>query len=120
LQQQAGTLADAQVTLSASRLDWPAVMAVIGTYDQNHMALTSVIQTEENLLISGVADHETAVMTYIGALQLSGILDRVSILSITVNAVLETATPAPEGTSASVLMPLEFTIQVSIKESPVS
>ncbi len=111
LQQQAIMVEEARATLDASHVDWPATMAVLGSYDQSQMALNSLVQTGDQITINGQANHENAIMVYLAALQTSAHFERVSILSVTMISSSDTDTATP----TQPVMPLNFTIQVVLK-----
>lgn len=82
--------------VSARQVDWPAVLAAIGGYPPESLAVTSLTQEARLLKLQGLATDDAAVVAYVHALERSGLFRRVSVQSIESVA----ATPAPTGSSA--------------------
>lgn len=89
--------------LTAGHINWPETIAVIGAYDQRHIELTTLTQTENRLIVNGRAEDETAVMAYADVLQESNLFERVIVQSITMRdvpgptpAAEDAPTPAPQ------------------------
>ncbi len=82
LEQAINVVAPAQSTLAASSNDVPGIVKVIGGYDANELALTSLTQTDNRLVITGRASNASAVMAYARTLKNSGQFSRVVVQSI--------------------------------------
>ncbi|MBI3913781.1 MAG: PilN domain-containing protein [Chloroflexi bacterium] len=79
-------------TLAAPRPDWAKLMAAIGNYDINSIALTALAQTSGGISIAGRAQQEENVIAYARALEQSGQFSRVVVQSM---QVLPTPTATP-------------------------
>jgi Tfp pilus assembly protein PilN len=96
-------------TLIAGHVDWPAVMSTLANFDPTQMALTSLAQTENRIVLDGQANDETVVVAYTRMLEQSNQFSRVVVQSI--NLILlptatPTATPTPTVTPTATPTPL--------------
>jgi Tfp pilus assembly protein PilN len=114
IQRENGMLESLQSTLVAIHIDWPSVMAVIGSYDPTQMSLTAVTQTATGISITGQADSQSIIASYSDMLRQSGLFAQVSIGSITIQAV-PTATPTqvPTAVPGSEVTPEAAVTQVA-------
>ncbi len=95
---------DAQATITAGRTDWRSVMSAIGNYDSNQLTLTALNQNGNQIILNGRAASDSAVTTYVRALESSSLFSRVVVQSI---KVIGTPTTTITGT---VLPPLVATL----------
>jgi hypothetical protein len=111
-QKQAIELENARPTLVANHFDWPAAIMTIGNYDQSVLALTSIVQTETRITLTGQSDNEATAMTYAQSLRDAGLFQRVTVQTITLKA-------APTGAAKSDAPPVDkpavFTILIELK-----
>lgn len=70
--------------LVARHVDWPAVLAVVNSYDGARITLNGLSQTENRVLVSGLAADEGAVLAFSQTLNDSGLFTRVIVQSISV------------------------------------
>src|SRR5579871_6359686 len=110
LQQQSNGLDSARPTISANRVDWPSMMAIIGGYDQTHVVLISVVQNGKTITVSGQADDENAVMGYAQSLKDSNQFVRVIVQGIDIKpSPTATATSTPTPTPSQTPSPIPGT-----------
>ncbi len=95
---------DAQATITAGRFDWRSVMSAIGNYDSKQLTLTTLNQNGNQIILNGRAASDSAVTTYVRALESSTLFSRVVVQSI---KVIGTPTTTITGT---VLPPLVATL----------
>lgn len=69
-------------TLAAGRPNWQAVMASIGNYDANQIAINSLTRADNNIIIVGHAAREDVALAYIQSLEKSNLFARVTVQSI--------------------------------------
>lgn len=80
--------------LGTRHINWPGTIAIIGSYDQEQITLTGLTQTDNLITLSGQADNETAIMTYVESLRASEQFTSVVVQAISLK-MLPTATPIP-------------------------
>jgi len=83
-------------TIVAAHTDWPAVMAAIGAYNPDQIALTALTRADNRITLNGRAINRDAVVAYARALEQSNLFSRVivqSIQSIATPVVTPTVTP---------------------------
>lgn len=128
---QISALEVARSTLLQTQIDWPAVMASIGNYNDHTMVVLSLAQADREFLVSGRAWDEPTVIAYAQRLEDSGYFVRVTVQSISTNFIPTptplpaTASPSPSDTPEATPHPLisgasrakyvEFTIAVQLK-----
>ena len=100
VQSQTNQIQAVYPTVVAARTNWPAVMAAIGNYNPDQIALTSLTQSDIQITLSGRASDEGVVVAYARGLEQSGLFSRVVVQSIRV-----VATPFVTPTSTVVLTP---------------
>lgn len=93
-QKQSKAVGSIRSTLMASYINWPTIMAAIGAYDTNQMAVNNVDQIAAGIRISGRAKQEIVAMAYADMLRDSGLFQTVAVESITLQSVLITVTPS--------------------------
>jgi Tfp pilus assembly protein PilN len=98
LRAQFNALSVAQPTVAANRLDWPSVMAVIGSYDQTQLVLTNITQNGKTITLNGQSVDENAVMAYAQQLKDSKQFTRVTVQGIVIKP-SPTVTPSATPTS---------------------
>ncbi len=95
-------------TLAAGRPNWQAVMASIGNYDANQIAINSLTRADNNIIIVGHAVREDVALAYVQSLEKSNLFARVSVQSIVIEpaptitqtrTLISSPTPAPSFTS---------------------
>jgi len=94
MQNQSSALGSIQSTLLAAHINWPTIMATIGAYDTNQMAVNNVSQIASGIRITGRAKEEIIAMAYADMLRASGLFDVVAVESITLQSVIITVTPS--------------------------
>ena len=100
-QETGGELDEAYSTITADRTDWPAVMAAIGNYDPDELALDSLTQADNRITLNGRAIDRSVVIAYADSLRLSDLFSSVEVQSISkVETPFVTATSTPEPTLA--------------------
>ncbi len=117
---QISDLATLQADLLATHIDWPSVMAIISSYDQTRMTITSLSQTGRAITLDGRANDQQIVMDYAELLRQSNQFQDVTIRSIALQPI-PTATPerdatpvpATPGTTAAFTLTLQLKIEVS-------
>ncbi|MCC7446387.1 MAG: PilN domain-containing protein [Anaerolineae bacterium] len=113
-QKQAIELESVKPTLVANHFDWPAAIMIIGNYDQSVLALTSIVQTETRITLTGQANDEATAMTYAQSLRDAGLFQRVTVQTITLKAAL---TGTAKTDAPPVDKPAVFTILIELKLS---
>jgi hypothetical protein len=93
MQNQSKAVGSIRSTLMASHINWPTVMATIGAYDTNQMAVNNVDQISTGIRITGRAKQEIVAMAYADMLRASGLFDTVAVESINLQSVIITVTP---------------------------
>lgn len=114
-QKQVAELEAAKPALVASHFDWPAAIMIIGNYDQSVLALTSIVQTETRITLTGQANDEATTMTYAQSLRDSGQFQRVTVQTITLKAAPSAPANAGKTESTPVDKPAVFTILIELK-----
>lgn len=71
--------------------NWPAVVAMLNQYNPTALTLTSLIQVDRRLTLTGQAANDVSVVDYVHTLEQSPLFSDVVLESI----VLQTPTPAP-------------------------
>jgi len=87
-------------TIAASHINWPAVMASLGSYDPTQLTLTSLVQRGNEITVKGRATSDAVVAAYARSLESTNLYERVVIQSIKALATplptaVTTPTPAP-------------------------
>lgn len=100
VQESASELQEAYPTIVAGRMDWAAVMAVISNYDPAQLTLTSITQADNQITLKGRATDNSAVFSYVDALEASGLFSRVDLRSVS-KVPTPFATPTSPGTPAT-------------------
>lgn len=95
IQSQSSAMGSIRSTLMASHINWPTIMAIIGAYDTNQMAVNNVDQIATGIRISGRAKQEIVAMAYADMLRASGLFETVSVESINLQSIMITATAMP-------------------------
>ena len=80
-------------------------MASISAFDPNQMTVSSVVQIESGVRITGRAQQEIIAMAYADMLRASNLFDMVAVESITLQSVFITPTPMPTVTPNSAAGP---------------
>jgi len=100
-QETGGELDEAYSAITADRTDWPAIMAAIGNYDPDELALDALTQADNRITLNGRAIDRSIVIAYADSLRLSDIFSSVEVQSISkVETPFVTATSTPEPTLA--------------------
>jgi hypothetical protein len=94
LQRQSKAVGSIRSTLMASHINWPTIMAAIGAYDTDQMAVNTVDQMATGIRISGRAKQEIVAMSYADMLRDTGLFDTVAVESINLQSVMITVTPS--------------------------
>jgi Tfp pilus assembly protein PilN len=94
IQSSVDEIETARATLTASHVDWPSVMAAIGSYNPEYLTLTSLTQTDSRITLEGQAADNAAVTTYLSGLEGSGLFSRVVLQSV---RTIATPLAAPTG-----------------------
>jgi Tfp pilus assembly protein PilN len=92
VQLTASALEQAFASVNPTRVDWPAMLASIGSFDPAQLSLTSLTHMGNHLLLAGKADAESSVEAYARELEKTGLFNRVSIESV---RPLVSASPVP-------------------------
>ena len=95
LQNQSKAVGSIRSSLMASHINWPTVMAIIGAYDTNQIAVNNVDQISTGIRITGRAKQEIVAMAYADMLRASGLFETVAVESINLQSVMITVTPMP-------------------------
>lgn len=69
--------------LTAAHLDWLNALAVISRYDRERITLSGIAQTENRLVLTGLAVSENDVLAYFHVLDDAELFNRVIVQSIT-------------------------------------
>ncbi len=106
-------------TMVAAHVDLPAIMAALRSYNANRIRLTAFNHPTNRLTLDGAAMEERDVLTYISALEATGLFVRVDLQSITVNPVAPPtpdfqATPSKDAPLTEVYMPFIFTLSIDL------
>ncbi len=99
--------------LSTQHVNWPLIASIIVNYDVTQLAVFSVQQEGYNVVVTGQATSELAVMNYVQALSDSEQFKRVVLQSIKLTV---PTSPLPSGERAARLA--EFAILLEIKAVP--
>ncbi len=95
----ASELEEARSTIAVDRADWPAVMAAIGDYDPDELALDSLAQADNTITLKGRAVDRSIVVAYADDLKASDLFAAVNVQSISAATTpFATATITPEVT----------------------
>lgn len=100
VQESGGELEEAHSTIVADQADWSAVMAAIGNYDPDQLALNSLAQANNRITLNGHAINRPAVVAYADGLKASDLFASVEVQSITAVETPLPATSTPEVTLA--------------------
>lgn len=82
-QAQINALVPLQSTLEGSHVDWTRVVPVLSSYDSQRLEVAGLSQTANQLILTGTAENEGAVIAYARQLEDSGYFKRVIVQSIT-------------------------------------
>jgi len=99
-QAQATQVSAIYPTIVAPRLDWLAVMAVVGNYASDQITITALTRADKTITLGGTAINQDAVIAYAHALEQSNLFSHVTIQSIQV-----LPTPAATPTTAPTPVP---------------
>ncbi len=102
IEASAGAIETARPTIAAGHVDWPSIMATIGSYDPAQVALISIVQSGDEVALRGRAVGDAAVTGYVQALERSGLFARVSVQSL---KTISTPFAPPEPTSGPTATP---------------
>ena len=108
VRQQSSLMNSLQSTLVALHVDWPVIMAHLGTYNSARMSITGISQNGQTILVQGLADDENVVTTYAEMLRTSGLFKQVVVESINIQNLptpTPTRTPLPESTAEATTEP---------------
>ncbi len=114
-----GAIEPIPATMIASHVDLPAIMAALRSYNANRIRLTAFNHPTNRLTLDGAAMEERDVLTYISALEATGLFTRVSLQSITVNPVAPAtpdfqATPDKNAPLTELYLPFIFTLSIDL------
>ena len=119
LQQQKAQVDAIVPTLTAPRLNWPAIMAAIGNYDPNQVLITSLDRSSNRLTLIGLANSDTTVIAYQNALDQSRQFSNVFVQSIRVIATpIITITSTPTLTTPTLTLTPTATFTATLTPSP--
>ena len=97
IQGQANQINSLNPTFTAGSMAWTSVMAAIGNYNPNEIALDGIGRADGRLVVTGLAASDKAILTYVSSLQQSGAFKSVVLQSVTIadsQAVTMTIAPA--------------------------
>ncbi|MBZ0275981.1 MAG: PilN domain-containing protein [Anaerolineae bacterium] len=80
---QINALEPVSADLAAAHLDWLNALAVISRYDRERINLSGITQTENRLVLNGLAANESDVLAYFHVLDDAELFNRVIVQSIT-------------------------------------
>lgn len=106
-------------TMVAAHVDLPAIMAALRSYDANRIRLTAFNHPDNRLTLDGAAKEERDVLTYIAALEATGLFARVDLQLITLNPIAAPtpdfqATPSKDAPLTEPYMPFIFTLSIDL------
>ena len=102
-------------TLTAPRTNWAAVMATLGNYHPDQIALTSLVQAGNQVTLSGEAVDDAVVADYVRALDASGQFARVVLQSVQPITAPANTTPLTPTLGPAFNLPIEFVIRIETK-----
>jgi Tfp pilus assembly protein PilN len=98
-QESASKIEQAYLSLKAERVNWPAVMAAIGSYNPAQLSLTSLTYADNRVTLNGRAIDDSTVVDYARTLEESTLFSRVVIQSVR-SAATPFASPTITGTTS--------------------
>jgi hypothetical protein len=109
-------------TMVAGHVNWPAIMAAIGDFDPSQLSLTSLTQTDNQVILNGQAMDDSVVMLYARALEESLLFARAAVESINTMSTPFVAPPTTEretpGASATPCAAITTTVDVAVSPPP--
>ncbi|MCP5099243.1 MAG: hypothetical protein GY943_27130 [Chloroflexi bacterium] len=100
IQAQVDQFAGVAPALTVGNINWPDIINTIRNVDSAQLALTSITQSDNQLIITGRAVDDTAVIDYARELETSGQFKRVVVESI-VLVTTPFASPTPTATAVA-------------------
>ena len=101
-----------QTQLAADHMDWAALMGSVSRYDSATLTITSLSRAQHQITLTGQAQHEIDVMTYLDGLRGSGLFEQVPSQSLV--TATATATPSLIATPNSPPFPVTFVLILTV------
>jgi hypothetical protein len=84
-------LQDTNAMLEAQHVNWPEIINLLADYNTSQLNLSGIVESEDQIVVTGIALDEVVVMNYSDRLRQSYRFDRVVIQSITVRTYADSA-----------------------------